>query len=149
MEVLVIRSAREHVLRGCLERIAAGARVTVLGQRARVRTAVDWVDAPPGPLAWRRLDREARAALRSRRWSEVVVLHNLGDEGYADVLALALRAAPLAPLRVYYADGVECRHHSALTLAATRGAWTCMASAVLGLLMLAAVPFATVRSLRS
>jgi len=75
------------------------------------------IETPQGPLCWSRLSPYARVALRNTRWSEIVLLHNLGDESYDDVLRMALRAGAFRPLRVFYADGVEHRYGTVLALA--------------------------------
>lgn len=147
--VLVIRSARADLLRRCLAWMPADARVTTLGARVPGLDVSEWVDAPAGPLSWRALNDDARVALRSRRWDELVILHNLGDDDYGDIVALARRIAPLAPLRVYYADAVEHRHHSALALGAHRAAHSALASVLLGLLMVVTLPLVAARTWRS
>lgn len=148
-DVLVIRSARADVLRGCLERMPEDARITLLGTPVPGNGAVRCVAAPAGPLSWQRLDGAARAALRATRWSEIVMLHNLGDEDYAEIIALARRTGPLTPFRIYYADGVERRYRTVLALAVRRAMRSLAATAVLGVVMLIALPVAAARTRRS
>jgi hypothetical protein len=146
VKVLVIRSAREPVLRGYLAHAPLGARVTVLGQGqppARCEAAA----APEGPMRWHRLDPAVRRSLRARYWSEIVVLHNLGDDSYAAIFLMALRIRPTAAFRVVYADGTESRHRSVLSFWALRSVTAaaasltliCLIGAVLGLKLRRAV----------
>jgi hypothetical protein len=140
MKILVVRSAREPVLRSYLARAPLGARITVLGQGEPPERCAA-APAPPGPMRWARLQPEVRRALRARYWSEIVVLHNLGDDSYAYIYALALRVRPTASFRIVYADGTERRYRSVLsffavrivTAAAASVALICLIGAALGL----------------
>jgi hypothetical protein len=148
VKILVIRSAREPVLRSYLAHAPLGGRVTVLGQGEppeRCEAAL----APHGPMRWQRLDPDVRRALRARYWSEIVVLHNLGDDSYAHIYAIALRIRPTAAFRIVYADGTESRYRSVLsffamrsvTAAAASVALICLIGAALGLKLRRAVRF--------
>jgi hypothetical protein len=150
--VLVIRSARQEVYQQFVTRVDLSASLTILGTRmnddvlaagrSRIPTTIE---TPPGPLAWNRLSPYARVALRNTRWSEIVLLHNLGDESYRDVLRIALRAGALRPLCVFYADGTEHRYGTVLSLAARRLALSLVASTIVSLLAVAAAGWATIR----
>jgi hypothetical protein len=149
MHVLVIRSARSDVYRQCMSGISPDAAVTVLGTRlnddvlavGRLRIPTR-IDTTPGPQSWNRLSPYARAALRNTRWSEIVILHNLGDESYDDVIGIASRAGAWRPLRVFYADGVEHRYGMVLSLVARRWALSLIASTILALVAAAAIGWA-------
>ena len=138
--VLVIRSAREAVLQAYLA-LGSGDRITVLGHGPAPDRRVDFIEAPSGALRWRRFDRGVRAALRRRRWSKIVVLHNLSDESYAGVLAIAARVSPTTPLRIFQANGVERAYPSWLHFAAIRGPQIAFASVICGVLITALLPF--------
>jgi hypothetical protein len=149
--VLVIRSARPDVYRHFVER-AGDTSLTVLGARIKDDLAAAGhcriptrIDAPSGPLSWDRLSPYARVALRNTRWSEIVLLHNLGDESYDPVLRIALRAGALRPLRVFYADGVEHRYPTVLLLALRRLVLSLIASAIVSTLAIAAAGRAALR----
>jgi hypothetical protein len=147
VKILVIRSARETVLRSYLAHAPLGARVTVLGQGpppARCEAA----PAPHGPMRWQRLDPEVRRALQARYWSEVVVLHNLGDDSYAHIYTMALRIRPTAAFRVVYADGTERRHRSVLSFFAIRSVTAAAASVALICLMGVALGLKLRRAMR-
>jgi hypothetical protein len=147
VKILVIRSAREPVLRSYLTHAPLGARVTVLGQGeppARCEAA----PAPPGPMRWRRLEPDVRRALRARYWSEIVVLHNLGDDSYAHIYVMALRIRPIAALRIVYADGTESRYRSVLSFFALRSVTAAAASIALICLFGAALGLRLRRSWR-
>ena len=123
--VLVVRSARESVLRDYLR--DAPPHVVVLGHPPAPAGA-GFLAAPPGPLRWRRFDRSLRHALTTRRWSEIVVLHNMGDQAYAGVFAIAGRIRPTAPLRIFRANGVSEIHPSWFALIARRTPRAALAS---------------------
>lgn len=147
--VLVIQSARPKVLEDYLARRGTAAGITVLGRSPVADGEVERLEVPPGRMHWRRLGADVQEALRRQRWSAIVVLHNLGDDSYRDVLAIALRAQATAPITIYYADGVEHLHRSALTLVGARTAWSGLASLALGLLIGAALPVAALRAIRA
>jgi hypothetical protein len=148
VKILVVRSAREPVLRSYLAHAPLGARVTVLGQ-GQPPERCDAAPAPQGPMRWHRLDPDVRRSLRARYWSEIVVLHNLGDDSYAHIYAMALRIRPTAAFRVVYADGTESRYRSVLSFVAVRTvtaaaasvALICLIGAAFGLKLRRAVRF--------
>ena len=138
MNVLVIRSARDAVFRQYLA-TAAPATITALAQPGCMPEGVHLVPAPAGPMQWCTLSESAQASLTATDWGEVVILHNLGDDSYDDVIAIALRAAPFAPLRIHYADGVQHRYRSTLAFYASRKLTAAAGILVAGLLMLVAM----------
>lgn len=145
--VLIIRSARETVLRNYLAR-NPDVPVTILGHASASQDSEPrLLQAPPGPLRWRRFNISLRNALRTRRWSEIVVLHNLGDESYTGVYAIAARVGATAPFRIFQANGVEHVYRSWLHFAATRVPLVAVASLALAILVVALVPFRLCRAL--
>lgn len=148
MSVLVIQSARASVLDAYLSERRLVDDVIVLGRAPVKRPHVARLETPPGSLRWDRLPGAVRHILRRQQWSRIVVLHNLGDDNYRDVLAIAARAQPTAPLTIRYADGVEHRYASALTLLARRAIWRCVGSLALALLLMAALPLTLRRARR-
>jgi hypothetical protein len=147
VKILVVRSAREPVLRSYLAHAPLGARVTVLGQ-GEPPERCEAAPAPHGPMRWHRLASDVRRTLRARYWSEIVVLHNLGDDSYAHIYAMALRIRPTAAFRVVYADGTQTRHRSVLSFVAVRSLTTAAASVALICLIGAALGLKLRRAMR-
>jgi hypothetical protein len=138
VNILVIRSARDVVFRQYLA-TATPQSVTALAQPGSMPNGVCLVPAPAGPMQWRRLPEPQQATLTSTDWDEVVILHNLGDDSYDEVIGIALRSAPFAPLTIHYADGVQRRYRCTMAFYAGRKLMAAVGSFVFGLLMLVAL----------
>lgn len=142
--VLVIRAARPMVLDAFLARCGSEAPVAVLGhvtsERSTVRP-VEWLAAPAGPLRWRRFGPALRTVLRRGWWSEVVVLHNQGDDSYAAVHAIVARIAPVTRFRICFADGTERAYGSWLAFFVRRAPLVTAASLMLPLVVACLLPF--------
>lgn len=112
---LIIRAARTEVLLSCIEQLGAEASTLLTSSRDGVPAAMEIIEAPAGPLRWRRFSDATRARLGSTRWRRIVLLHN----GVGDYLPVYLWLTKLTSNReivIFYPDRRQQRFPSAFRL---------------------------------